>query len=65
MSQWIDVCDTLFRTARKSLILKRRDAGAVDQARLESESGEAHRVIPKDLFAQSIQRLPAAEYFSL
>jgi hypothetical protein len=26
---------------------KRRDAGAVDQARLESDSGEAHRVVPK------------------
>jgi hypothetical protein len=28
-------CATLFLTIRKSLILKRRDAGAVDQARLE------------------------------
>jgi hypothetical protein len=61
MSKWIDVCDTLFRTARKSLILKRRDAGAVDQARLENDSGELHRVTPKHLFMQSIQRLPAAE----
>src|SRR5215510_15021820 len=29
-------CATLFRAVRNSLILKRRDAGAVDQARLES-----------------------------
>src|SRR5262245_59972324 len=29
-------CAALFRTVRKPLILKRRDAGAVDQARLES-----------------------------
>ena len=55
------VCDNLFESVRNLLILKRRDAGAVDQARLENESGDAHRVIPKHLFAQSIQRLPAAE----
>jgi hypothetical protein len=35
-------CDKLLRTARKPLILKRRDAGAVDQARLEIETGHAH-----------------------
>jgi serine/threonine protein kinase len=35
-------CATLFRTARNLLIPKRRDAGAVDQARLESDSGRAH-----------------------
>jgi hypothetical protein len=29
------VCDNLFVAGRNSLILKRRDAGAVDQARLE------------------------------
>jgi hypothetical protein len=28
-------CSTLFRTARNSLILKRRDGGVVDRARLE------------------------------
>ena len=40
---------------------QRRDAGAVDQARLENDSGELHRVVLKHLFTQSIQRLPAAE----
>jgi hypothetical protein len=35
-------CDKLLRTARKPLILKRRDAGAVDQARLESEARQPH-----------------------
>jgi hypothetical protein len=30
-------------------------------ARLESDSGEPHRVIPKHLFTQSIQHLPVAE----
>ena len=34
-------CATLFQTVRKSLILKRRDAGAVDQARLEIDSARA------------------------
>jgi hypothetical protein len=29
-------CATLFKAARKSLILKRRDVGVVDRARLES-----------------------------
>jgi hypothetical protein len=37
---------------------------AVDQARLESDSGDSHRVILNDLFAQSLQRLPATECFS-
>jgi len=55
------VCDNQFAAARKLLILKRRDAGAVDQARLENDSGDAHRMIPKHFFAQSIQRLPATE----
>ena len=59
------VCDNLFEPARNLLILKRRDAGAVDQARLESDSGEPHRVLSKHLFAQSIQRLPAAECLSM
>jgi hypothetical protein len=51
----------MFPTARKLLILKRRDAGAVDQARLESEAGDAHGEILNRLFAQSIQRLPATQ----
>ena len=59
------VCDNLFETVRNLLILKRRDAGAVDQARLESDSGDSHRVIQNHRFAQSIQQLRAAEYVSL
>jgi hypothetical protein len=35
-------CPTLFRTVRNSLILKRRDVGVVDRARLESDFGEHH-----------------------
>jgi len=34
-------CDNQIRIRRKSLILKRRDAGAVDQARLEIDSAHA------------------------
>lgn len=49
----------LFGTARKLLILKRRDAGAVDQARLESEAGDAQEVTLKHLVAHSIQRFTA------
>jgi len=33
---------TLFETVRKSLILKRRDVGVVDRARLENDFGEVH-----------------------
>jgi hypothetical protein len=33
----------------------------IEGARLENDSGELHRVVPKHLFTQSIQRLPAAE----
>jgi hypothetical protein len=40
-------CAILFQAVRNLLILKRRDAGAVDQARLESAFGEAHREAPK------------------
>jgi hypothetical protein len=57
------VCDNLSVTDGNSLILKRRDAGAVDEARLESDSGDAHRVILKHLVAQSIQRLDALKCF--
>ena len=45
--------------------LERRDGRVVEGARLESDSGDAHRVILKHLFAQSIQRLPATECFSM
>jgi len=37
----------------------------VEGARLESESGDAHEVILKHLFAQSIQRVPATECASM
>ncbi|HJZ73154.1 MAG TPA: hypothetical protein VKE51_15525, partial [Vicinamibacterales bacterium] len=35
-------CAILFRTDRKSLILKRRDGGVVDRARLEIEARQPH-----------------------
>ncbi|HXW06859.1 MAG TPA: site-specific integrase [Vicinamibacterales bacterium] len=41
--------------------LERRDVRVVEGARLENESGNAHRATPKHLFAQSIPRLPAGE----
>jgi len=31
------------------------------RARLENESGDTHRVIPKHSFTQSIQRLPTTK----
>jgi hypothetical protein len=42
-----------------------RDGRVVEGARLESDSGDAHRVIPKDLFAQLTQRVPATQYSSM
>jgi hypothetical protein len=51
------VCDNLSETVRNSLILKRRDAGAVDQARLESEAGQQHQAIPKHPNAYAISDL--------
>jgi hypothetical protein len=57
--------DKLFQTARKLLILKWRDGRVVEGARLENDSGELHQIVPKHFFAQSIQRLPATEYFSM
>jgi hypothetical protein len=33
----------------------------VEGKRLESDSGDLHQVVPKHLFTQSIQRLPAAQ----
>ena len=43
----------------------RRDGRVVEGARLENDSGELHQIVPKHLFAQSIQRFPATEYFSM
>ena len=51
------VCDNLFETVCNLLILKRRDAGAVDQARLESEAVERHRATPKHVNADVISEL--------
>jgi hypothetical protein len=42
---------------RKLLILKRRDAGAVDQARLESDLVERPRDVPKHLFCSRLNDL--------
>ena len=42
-----------------------RRAEADEGARLENESGELHRVLLTHLFAQSIQRLPAMDSFSM
>ncbi len=50
-------CDNLFRAVRKSLILKRRDVGVVDRARLESEACEQHGATPKRLNAHAISDL--------
>jgi hypothetical protein len=53
-------------SARKALILEtRRDVRVVEGARLESDSGHAHQVIRKHLFAHSIQRLPATRSVSV
>jgi hypothetical protein len=47
----------LLQSARKSLILKRRDGGVVDRARLESEVLERHRATPRHLNAYAISEL--------
>ena len=44
-------------TARKSLILKRRDVRVVEGARLESEAGERHQATPKRVNAHAISDL--------
>jgi len=75
---FVEVGDDLTSQSRHSLLLRgsppagkllipleRRDVRVVEGARLENDSGEPHRVIPKHLFAQSIQRLPATESFSM
>ena len=46
-------------SAKLLIPLARRDVRVLEGARLESDLGDAYRVIPKRLFAQSIQRLPA------
>ena len=67
----VEVSDALTSQSRDSLRLsgspphgklliplERRDVRVVEGARLENDSGDAHGVILKHLFAQSIQRLP-------
>ena len=74
----VEVSDDLTSQSRHSLVLrgsppagklliplKRRDVRVVEGARLESDSGDAHRVILKYLFSQSSQRLPATECSSM
>ena len=74
----VEVSDDLTSQSRHSLLLRgsppagkllipleRRDVRVVEGARLENESGDAHRVIRKHLFAQSNQRLPATECLSM
>jgi hypothetical protein len=61
----VDVCDNRWATARKLLILKRRDAGAVDQARLESSALEACRDVPKHLFRSPFNHLALRTYRSV
>jgi len=74
----VEVGDDLTSQSRHSLVLRgsppagkllipieRRDVRVVEGARLESDLGDAHQVIPKHLFAQSIQRLPATECSSV
>ena len=69
----VEVSDDLTSQSRHSLLLQgsppsakllipleRRDVRVVEGARLESESGDVYRGTPKHLFAQSVQRLPAA-----
>ena len=70
----VEVPDDLTSQSRHSLVLqgsppsgklliplKRRDVRVVEGARLENDSGDLYQSTPKHFFAQSIQRLPAAE----
>ena len=74
----VDVPESVTSQSRHSLLLqgsppsgklliplKRRDVRVVEGARLENDSGELHRVVPKHLFTQAIQRLPATECSSM
>jgi hypothetical protein len=50
-------CAILIQTARKSLILKRRDVRVVEGARLESEARERHSATSMRLNAHAIRDL--------
>jgi hypothetical protein len=52
-------CATLFQAARKPLILKRRDVGVVDRARLENDVGDQRQATPTHRIAQSLSELTA------
>ena len=56
------MCDNLVSTARKSLILKRRDVRVVEGARLESEARQQHVVTPKRANAHAISDLTFSNY---
>ena len=58
-------CATLHQTARKSLILKRRDVGVVDRARLESEAGQQHQATSKSVNAYAISDLTFPNYHAV
>ena len=55
--EFIGVCATLFETARKSLILKRRDVRVVEGARLENEAGQPHQATSTSVNAHALSDL--------
>ena len=74
----VEVADDLTSQSRHSLLLQgsppsgklliplnRRDVRVVEGARLENDSGDAHRVTSKHFIAQSIQRLAALKCASM
>jgi hypothetical protein len=63
--QTAPVSEMMVWTVRNLLILKRRDGGVVDRARLESETGDAHRVTRTHFVAQSIQPFAASKCSSM
>ena len=65
MPEFAGVCDNLFQTARKSLILKRRDVRVVEGARLESEAGEHHQTILRYSIALALSDFALQIYHSM
>jgi len=53
------------KVARNSLILKRRDGGVVDRARLESEAGQPHQATSKSVNAHAISDLTFPNYHAV
>jgi len=62
---WVSTEESATLGDRKSLILKRRDAGAVDQARLENEAGERHQATSKSFNAHAISDLAFSGYHAV